>query len=77
VDGSEPELASEDLDRPMVVGEWMTIGFSVQGNSLETRLNGVVVGTEVVDTDLASGGIGLGVKESAAVEFDDVRVTAR
>jgi hypothetical protein len=75
VDGSEPELSSEELDVPAVVGEWMTLGFSVRGSSLEARLNGALIGSAVLDTDLASGGIGLGVKESAAVEFDDVRVT--
>lgn len=75
VDGSEPELSSEELERPAVVGQWMTLGFAVRGTSLEARIDGVVVGSAVVDTDLASGGIGLGVKEGAAVEFDDVRVT--
>jgi hypothetical protein len=75
VDGSEPELSSEELERPAVVGQWMTLGFSVRGTSLEARLDGVVIGSAVVDTELASGGIALGVKESAAVEFDDVRVT--
>jgi hypothetical protein len=75
VDGSEPDLSSEDLDRPAVVGQWMNLGFSVRGSSLEARLDGVLIGSAVVDTDLASGGIGLGVKEGAAVEFDDARVT--
>lgn len=75
VDGSEPELSSEELERPAVVGQWMTLGFSVRDTSLEARLDGVVIGSAVVDTDLTSGGIALGVKESAAVEFDDVRVT--
>jgi hypothetical protein len=75
VDGSEPELSSEDLERVAVIGEWIDIGFRARGTSLQVTVDGVVVGTEVTDADLASGGIGLGVKENSAVEFDDVRVS--
>ena len=38
-------------------------------------VDGVAVGTSVTDTELTSGGIALGVREKAAVEFDDVLVT--
>jgi hypothetical protein len=75
VDGSEPELSSEDLERVAVLGEWIEIGIRARGSSLAVTIDGVALGSELVDTDLASGGIGLGVRENSAVEFDDVRVT--
>jgi hypothetical protein len=75
VDGSEPELASEDLPEPATAGEWIDVSFTARGDSLEVRVGGQLIGAAVVDTDLASGGIALGVRENAAVEFDDVRVT--
>jgi hypothetical protein len=74
-DGSEPELASEDLERTAVLGEWIDLVFRARGTSLAVLIDGVAVGSELVDADLGSGGIGLGVSESSAVEFDDVRVT--
>jgi hypothetical protein len=43
---------------------------------LEASVDGTLVSSEVGDADLATGGIALGVRENAAVEFDDVRVTA-
>jgi hypothetical protein len=75
VDGSEPELASVDLDRVAVVGEWVDVQFTARGSSLQVSVGGVVLGNAVTDTDLPSGGIALGVRENAAVEFDNVRVT--
>lgn len=75
VDGSEPELSSEDLPSAAVAGEWIDVSFTARGDTLEVRVGGELVGAAVVDTDLSSGGIALGVRENAAVEFDDVRVT--
>jgi hypothetical protein len=75
VDGSEPEMSSDDLDRLAVIGEWMTLRFSAVGNVLSAAVDGVVVGQGIIDDDLGFGGIALGVKENAAVELDDVRVT--
>jgi hypothetical protein len=75
VDGSEPELAAEDLPEAATAGEWIDVSFTARGDSLEARVGGQLIGAAVVDTDLASGGIALGVRENAAVEFDDVRVT--
>jgi hypothetical protein len=75
VDGSEPELSSEDLDRTAVAGEWIDLTFTARGDTLEASVDGQLIGAAVVDGDLPSGGIALGVRESAAVEFDDVRVT--
>ncbi len=75
VDGSEPDLFSLDLDRVAALGEWITLGLSVRGTALEASVDGMVVSSAVVDTDLGSGGIALGVRENSAVEFDDVRVT--
>jgi hypothetical protein len=75
VDGSEPELSSEDLDRTAVAGEWIDLTFTARGSTLEASVDGQLIGAAVVDGDLPSGGIALGVRESAAVEFDDVRVT--
>jgi hypothetical protein len=75
VDGSDTDLSSQDLDRVAVLGEWIDIGVRARGSSLQITIDGVAVGGEVVDADLGFGGIGLGVKESSAVEFDDVRVS--
>jgi hypothetical protein len=75
VDGSEPELASESLDRAAVAGEWIDVSFTTRGDTLQASVGGQAIGMAVVDGDLASGGIALGVRENAAVEFDDVRVT--
>lgn len=75
VDGSTPELSSEDLDAAAVAGEWIDVNFTARGDSLEARVDGQLIGSAVLDTDLDSGGIALGVRENAAVEFDDVRVT--
>lgn len=75
VDGSTPELSSEGLDQPAVAGEWVELSFTARGSNLEARVGGQLIGSTIVDTDLASGGIAIGVKENAAVEFDDVRVT--
>jgi hypothetical protein len=75
VDGSEPELASESLDRAAIAGEWIDVSVTARGDTLQASVGGQAIGTAVVDGDLASGGIALGVRESAAVEFDDVRVT--
>jgi len=75
VDGSEPELASESLDQAAVAGEWIDVAFTAVGDTLQASVGGQLIGSAVVDSDLASGGIALGVRESAAVEFDDVRVT--
>jgi hypothetical protein len=75
VDGSEPELAAEDLPEAATAGEWIDVSFTARGDSLEARVGGQLIGAAVVDSDLAAGGIALGVRENAAVEFDDVRVT--
>jgi hypothetical protein len=75
VDGSEPELASESLDRAVNAGEWIDVSFTARGDTLQASVGGQAIGTAVVDGDLAAGGIALGVRENAAVEFDDVRVT--
>jgi hypothetical protein len=75
VDGSEPELASESLERAAVAGEWIDVSFTARGDTLQASVGGQAIGMAVVDGDLASGGIALGVRENAAVEFDDVRVT--
>jgi hypothetical protein len=75
VDGSEPELSSDDLDRPAAPGEWIDVSFTARGDTLEAGVGGQLIGVPVVDGDLESGGIALGVRENAAVEFDDVRVT--
>lgn len=75
VDGSEPELASESLDRAASAGEWIDVSFTARGDTLQASVGGQAIGAAVVDGDLASGGIALGVRENAAVEFDDVRVT--
>jgi hypothetical protein len=74
VDGSEPELASESLDRAATAGEWIDMSFTARGDTLQASVGGQAIGMPVVDGDLPSGGIALGVRESAAVEFDDVRV---
>lgn len=74
-DGSDTDLVSEDLERVAVLGEWIDIAVSARGGSLQVTLDGVAVGAAVNDGDVPAGGIGLGVSESAAVEFDDVRVT--
>jgi hypothetical protein len=74
-DGSDTDLLSEDLDRVAVLGEWIDLGVSARGGSLRVTLGGVAVGAEVLDGEIPAGGIGLGVSESAAVEFDDVRVS--
>jgi hypothetical protein len=75
VDGSEPELASESLDQTATVGQWIDVSFTAQGDTLQASVGGQLIGMAVVDADLSSGGIALGVRENAAVEFDDVRVT--
>jgi len=75
VDGSTPELSSEDLDAAAVAGEWIDVNFTARGDSLEASVDGQLIGSAVLDTDLDSGGIAIGVRENAAVEFDDVRVT--
>jgi hypothetical protein len=75
VDGSEPELASESLDQTATVGQWIDVTFTAQGDTLQASVGGQLIGMAVVDADLSSGGIALGVRENAAVEFDDVRVT--
>lgn len=75
VDGSEPELASEDLPRTPVAGQWIDVSFTARGDTLQASVDGQPIGVAVIDTDLASGGIALGVRENAAVEFDDVQVT--
>lgn len=75
VDGSEPELASEDLAQSPVAGEWIDVSFTARGDTLQASVGGQAIGMAVVDGDLASGGIALGVRENAAVEFDDVQVT--
>lgn len=75
VDGSEPDLSSVDLERTAVAGEWIALSFTARGSTLEARVDGELVGSSVVDADLTSGGIALGVRENAAVEFDDVQVT--
>ncbi len=76
VGGEEPELASQEVNAVAAVGEWIDLGLTVRGTSLEASVDGTLVSSEVVDADLASGGIALGVRENAAVEFDDVKVTA-
>lgn len=74
-DGSDTDLSSEDLERVAVLGEWIDIAVNARGGSLRVTLDGVAVGGEVIDGDIPAGGIGLGVSESTAVEFDDVRVS--
>lgn len=74
-DGSDTDLLSEEVERVAVVGEWLDIAVSARGGAFRVTLDGVAVGAEVVDGDIPAGGIGLGVSESAAVEFDDVRVS--
>jgi hypothetical protein len=76
VGGEEPELASQEVNAAAAVGEWIDLGLTVRGTSLEASVDGTLVSSEVVDADLTSGGIALGVRENAAVEFDDVKVTA-
>jgi len=75
VDGSESELASQDLDQVAVLGQWIDVTVTARGNTLEARVDGELLGSAVMDTELMSGGIGLGVAEGCAVQFDDVRVT--
>jgi hypothetical protein len=75
VDGSDSELSSQELDRVAVLGQWIEVNVTARGNTLEARVDGEQVASGVVDMDLTSGGIGLGVAEGSAVEFDDVRVT--
>jgi hypothetical protein len=74
VDGSEPDLGSGDVEAAVTAGQWIDVSFTARGDTLEARVGGQLIGAAVVDTDLASGGIALGVKENAAVEFDDVKV---
>jgi len=74
VGGSEPELASQEATAA-AVGQWIDLGLTARGTSLEASVGGMVVSSDVVDADLANGGIALGVRENAAVEFDDVTVT--
>jgi hypothetical protein len=75
VGGEEPELDSQEVNAVAAVGQWIDLGFTARGTSLEAYVGGVLVSSDVVDTDLASGGMALGVRENAAVEFDDVKVT--
>ena len=71
----DSELASEESGHVAQVGQWITLRFVAQGSSFQAFIDGDPVLTGAVDTALPSGGIALGVKESSAVEFDDVRVT--
>lgn len=75
VDGSDSELWSHELERVAVLGQWIDVNVTARGNTLEARVDGELLESGAVDMDLTSGGIGLGVAEGSAVEFDDVRVT--
>ncbi len=75
IDGSDSEAASEDAEQVPVVGQWINLRLVVQGTQLTAFVDGDQIGQGTADELIASGGIALGVKENAAVEFDDVTVT--
>jgi hypothetical protein len=74
-DGSDDESSSDELDRSATLGQWIKLRFVAKGSALSAYVDDALVGSGAVDTDLASGGIALGVQENSAVEFDDVHVT--
>jgi hypothetical protein len=65
---------------PLVAGQWYTVGFIIQGQTVTGQLDGVDIATGPLEggTPVANGGIALGCKSGfeGVLLFDDVTVSA-
>jgi hypothetical protein len=71
VSGKRSQFAGKDV--PIPSGRWETLGFGVQGDRLEVRLNGEVLFQARDQTFKDAGKVGLWTKADSVTYFDDLR----
>ena len=71
VGGKRSQFAGKDV--PIPSGRWETLGFGVQGDRLEVRLNGEILFEARDQTFKGAGKVGLWTKADSVTYFDDLR----
>ena len=71
VGGKRSQFAGKDV--PIPSGRWETLGFGVQGDRLEVRLNGEILFEARDRTFKDAGKVGLWTKADSVTYFDDFR----